>query len=809
MASNPRGYYNPDDDDGEDLYAPPPPPRAPVFNPQPQDAYDFHQMPSQSQTASSAGSPSVRPQYTSLYQDHGNSGYHAPIDPGYPPRPMSPRSVASMSFGSQHVYPGYGGGNMYSEDWNQQNTTRERMSQSPVYQSPSLQTHGQSYQGPQFQNIGYSEHYSSAPGGFHQQGGPNHRQPSFSPSTSFSPPPPYQSPQPYSHHSSPYLAPSGDNYPSPTFQPAYPSQFFQEGNGRASISTYPQEPGFASRSQTPVASIPPSSPSSVQPNSYSQQPESYYPSLDRGFGISPSVSQQHSSRSVSVPPPHQENHRSQTPFNGVPHSQTPIPSFTFNPISQPRIPSVHSKPPRPGNPSSGTSVTKLTASKGKRALLPEEKGSASLPSIPAAKPPKQQAGPVKSGENPFSKGKASVPLLKMSSQPQKPAEGSGPKPSQVKQPTSQVEQSTSPTDQLQTSTSVMQSTDKSEGNPPQVPSAPQAPNRLGNPTPKSPQLPSKLVDPAPITFVHNGKTLVRWADPYRTALDGYNATDSMLTNPALRETPFSRTPLVPEVYAEAHNLCTDHMYKAPGVYYNCLWDLLKRRPPPNAEEWEVNKEGTHFVNRFDHSTLMLMVFAVTVQVRSCTRINPNGKTAPSSSYSSGSTVWGPCDDEDSTQNNAHFPLLLQDNSSTAMLRAVAKALKLKDWKSMGYKGIVVVHHSDRLSNSMADKNLMNEIGGEEGRRICDLWEMVNSMKEIHGIKVEFCQANWEAELQPMQLLEMASAGALPLRVNKGVVKVKNDEEFEWEGKKWEWEGEKMKWLVNGKVEEKEARGGLL
>ncbi|KAK6506649.1 hypothetical protein TWF481_005108 [Arthrobotrys musiformis] len=522
------------------------------------------------------------------------------------------------------------------------------------------------------------------------------------------------------------------------------------------------------------------------------------------------------------------------PHHPRPHHPPPIPSDieSFNPYAQPRLPNFAL---------GSTGKTKAPTSRReekKRSQQPNFKQEPS-PSHPI---PQKQANPITTSRNPFARGTSVPPLIMRNpslgtarSQSEIPSrveeleeeEQQGvasPVSEQTLEPRAASKRKRSPSIEIPDGDTIQESSliESPENSTPIV-DAPAGYTYYPLLSPKSQDSPAvgsgggngeRRVFERKLRFIHQGRECISYADKSMTALDGYKATDSVhnirTTRDGRAALVLHSMPLVPEIMVDAENLVTMHLYESPGQEYNVLYDVLKRMPPPiHRESVSGEEEGEiHYVDRFGHNTVMVMVdIAMLEAVPPLRRINPDGTGAEGEvhEFGSGGAIWGPLPESgqaEGARTYAGFPLLLEEDRHSALIMAVREALLLQPWSELGYRKVVIIHWSECLSGAMADKEYGNRVGGREGRLVGDLWEMVNSMRELYQVEVKFLEANF-GEPQRGWLEGVARSGNLPVEVREGTVTLRSDEEFEWEGRRWKWEG----WRKGWKQEEGGDEGG--
>ncbi|KAK6362326.1 hypothetical protein TWF730_006021 [Orbilia blumenaviensis] len=785
--------------------------------------------PSQGQGTSRGASASLPSQVALPNVSFGpvNNRLSVPTASQYPLRPMSPRTVSSMSFGSQLLYPTYSSG--------YPSLSRDSSSTPPLRPLSAR---------PDGISAWASERPSSVP-----SANPQCQLQSVRPSAGpvFGSAPQKYVQQSYSHgwiSPLPGYAISGPFLPSLPENPTIPvhpylSSPYSSYRGTPCIdlgtpSPSPQTEIYQHDNTTGVQPIPSSTQHYDNDNDnnndndeddvlqsvsgHSQQQEVYHGNL--GLGFTPEASTAVDNQAAFYPQTQAYNHPSPQ-LNSYPHPQissfqhtqnvvpSPIPHHplppnvpTSNTYTQPQVSSAPSNSEALRRPSRGPSrspaIAVPPASAKQRSRARDKHTATSAASVssfcspfptPATSgfshPSSQSQTPatVAVGRNPFSSGGASVSPLVMGSQLPRTTQ-------ELRHVSPQAGQIGSSLPQQQAASD----TPRAQVSEPQNCDVKRIKTERG------------FID------IESGKEYIRYVDPCQMALDGYDASDTMLFPKSHRDRPedFINTPFVPEIYAEAHNLMTMHLYKSPGQRYSVLSDVLKQLPAPKYRSGE-NPEGIHFVDRFCHSTLMMMVCARTLEGNGIlTRANLDGSEVLAHNFSSAGMIWGPPakTKEEKTDNAKCFPLLMEDNKLAALMRAIREALLHKPWWEMGYKKVVIVHWSDTLSNSMADKDYGNRTGGWEGRLVGDLWELVNSIMELHQVKVEFLQMS-VGELAARGLAAGPGQAMLPGFVTKGLVTLESDEAFRWQGRRWEWDAENQGWEeegAKGKGKEKQVNG---
>ncbi|KAK6521863.1 hypothetical protein TWF506_002066 [Arthrobotrys conoides] len=651
--------------------------------------------------------------------------------PSTPPfRPMSPRSIASMSFESQYSYPAYGGGNPRPLQQRPQNQLQQQQQQFP---QPSTQ-------GPRFLSTNSSRPLSATPALVQEYSAPT--SPVLSSkvpfaeqadklTTSF----PGVSVQERTHGVGSALTPLFPPHNS-LLQPVAPPSIGSPQ--RQLFNTGPRPPPAANLERHP-----------------SSQPK-WLPTLSHRQPHHPSSPYHPSSPNHPFSPRH-------SPFDYI-NSYIPssINSRLHHPLSSSDINLHH---PRD---SSARPLPPLTP------IIPFGNLSAKRKDI---------FGPLTMAE--AQKGN----VCRGASQPELgalPDDRRGSKRKRSASPSSATElnQTKRVLESTHQRASLLTDTSTAEGLTPQAKEASVGPEKW-----KAKASYENLV------FSYEGKELIRYADPFRVARDGRPPLDLLLQNCKGDWKALVGLNVVPEVVVETKDFYAAFLYRTPGVEYSGLHDVLKDLPPPAHRGPGENTGEIHYVDRFDHNAVMVMVDTVTLEGgETLRRINSDGTAAEGAFFYSGGAIWGPRQGSPAGARPCQaFPLLLADSPHTALLKAIRGALLPKPWKDLGYRRVVIIHWSMRLSQAMADKQFGRRFGGWEGMLVEDLWEMVNSIKELYQVEVQFLEGN-NRGVEGKWVMEVARNGNLPVEVTKGDVTIRSDEEIEWEGRKWEWKGGKTGWV---------------
>ncbi|KAF3937410.1 hypothetical protein ABW19_dt0207389 [Dactylella cylindrospora] len=204
--------------------------------------------------------------------------------------------------------------------------------------------------------------------------------------------------------------------------------------------------------------------------------------------------------------------------------------------------------------------------------------------------------------------------------------------------------------------------------------------------------------------------------------------DHVLPHPSIF--PNSLQPLSRDtIPSNPEDLDTTHIY-TPHVLqpsFGCAMEEVRTSFPPNG-----NPSTTlfpHFTNIYDRK--MAMIFVDTVTVTYSDQTIRGGRPV-----SAAGIVWGP-----SSLNTKGVPLLTEQDSRCAIVKAVIGAIEAENWAQLGYQKIVILFESPRLWSVVSShrRTGLLESSTVEEELISRLWDSVGRV-EGTSIRVLFSKA---------------------------------------------------------------------
>ncbi|EPS35245.1 hypothetical protein H072_11482 [Dactylellina haptotyla CBS 200.50] len=296
--------------------------------------------------------------------------------------------------------------------------------------------------------------------------------------------------------------------------------------------------------------------------------------------------------------------------------------------------------------------------------------------------------------------------------------------------------------------------------------------------------------------------MVSFTPPSYAGIDGYSINDESIRS--CRPGQPSIPPQIPQIPMSHRDIDSSFVYQ-PLVWYSCAKDILKPHLPP-ALDADIHDQvlsrrdislptdtQVNYVDRYRWTNVMVSVYSITVRYKNVKTADAQGNECMLSPMSGCAVTWGP--DIRTGRTSACFPLLKEQDAGCSMLKAVRLALRVMEWKEMGYKQITILTDDMRLWSFVMHKDRFEMIGGEEGELLKCLWKDIVGM-EARGVKVTFWKVDEDDVRGVMGLAEQALP---PTRLITDGVKILGDYELEVGGEMWKWRRGDGGWENLGKL----------